>query len=515
MAGTEPVIKPPLGSDDGQAIREWLDALSSGRCSAETFLDEMEERSASDRETSWEVLALLDQYYRRGKIPLPVFRQIKSQLEGSALGTNEVAKSEPGASPSRVTSPAWNEIVPQSRNDARTTTGDVTVGDLLRNRYRLLEVRGRGGMGIVFEALDEYRLDLPESDQRVALKVLHTAVSARKELLADLQREFQHLQLLSHPNIVRVHEFDRDGDTAFFTMELLSGVLLSRILTARQGVPLPLRYALALIREVGAALSHAHSRGVIHGDVSPKNIMITHDGQVRVLDFGASHRAPTADADGTAHVSVATLGYASCQLLEGRRPEASDDLFAFACVAYVALSGQHPFPKLTALQARSRRVHPARPPRLPSRQWRVLREGLHWESSQRPPDLDIWLKRLDLRRAASRMPPVPSLLDTAGYHRSRATSAAAALTAMGLLFGGGYWAWANGFFPVNDMLSRAGTFLANLTAPSSAPRAPVFPPLPAPAVQPKTSEVTAHPATAARPTRAASTSAAAAPAVPA
>src|SRR6202035_1794238 len=141
---------------------------------------------------------------------------------------------------------------------------EVAIGDLLRDRYRVRGILGQGGMGTVFEAIDEYRLDLPTSGQRIAIKVLHTEVTHREELLAELQREFQHLQLLSHPNIVRVHEFDRDGDVAFFTMELLSGALLSHVLQTRNAVALPRPYAWAVIRDVGAALSHAHSRGVIH-----------------------------------------------------------------------------------------------------------------------------------------------------------------------------------------------------------------------------------------------------------
>ena len=349
---------------------------------------------------------------------------------------------------------------------------------MLRGRYRVRGVVGHGGMGTVFEATDEYRIDLPTTGRRLAVKVLHTAVTQREELLAELQREFQHLQLLSHPNIVRVHEFDRDGDVAFFTMELLSGGLLSVVLQARNGIALPRRHALAVIRDAGAALSHAHSRGVIHGDINPQNIFITHDGELRVLDFGASHHLLperwTADSTVTLRSPVATPGYASCQQLEGQQPDVRDDVFAFACVIYVLLSGQHPFPKRTAVEARAQRLRPRRPPGLSGHQWRVLREGLRWDRERRPSNVQEWLDRFGLGGAAPRVPAMPVLVNTGAPRNGRPMRAAAALGLFALLAAGGYWA-----FTHYDSLGRDFDSLArNFTEwrnQSSAPRAPEVP----------------------------------------
>ena len=314
---------------------------------------------------------------------------------------------------SAVTTPAGASArqappVARTRLQEARQVQDVAIGDLLRGRYRVRGVLGQGGMGTVFEAIDEYRLEMPTSGQRIAVKVLHTAVTQREELLAELQREFQHLQLLSHPNIVRVHEFDRDGDNAFFTMELLNGALLSAVLDARNAVALPRPYALVVMRDVGAALAHAHSRGIVHGDINPQNIFITNSGELRVLDFGASHKVLrdrwTAGSSLAHRTPFATPGYASCQLIEGQHPDARDDLFAFACVSYLLLSGQHPFPNRTAVEARAKRVRPARPPGLTGQQWRVLREGLRWERERRPADVQKWLDRFDLTAAAPHLP---------------------------------------------------------------------------------------------------------------
>jgi serine/threonine protein kinase len=433
---------PQTGSTGAALL--WLDALASGVCTPDAFLDAVRVQFQTDVDKGWEVLSLLDQYYRRGKIKAELFHTIKSRLESSALSVdNGVAA---GAQPPPaiiVTAPA-TASQDKASPDSQSGVGEVAIGDVLRGRYRIRGVVGRGGMGTVFEAVDQYRLDLPTTDSRLAVKVLHTAVTQREALLAELQRELQHLQLLSHPNIVRAHEFDRDGDIAFFTMELLDGALLSGVLSARNAIALPRPYALAVMRDVGAALSYAHSRGVLHGDINPQNIFITNDGEVRVLDFGASNgllRDRWTDANELSQrIPVATPGYASCQLLEGQHPDARDDLFAYACVTYVLLSGRHPFPNRTALEACAQGLRPARPPGLTRRQWRVLQEGLRWERERRPSDVQKWLERFEFAAAAPRLPPLPALVNAPPPTKSRAALAAALIALFALLAGGGYWA---------------------------------------------------------------------------
>jgi len=458
----------------------WLDALAGGICTPEAFLNAVHEQAQGDSDESWEILSLLDQYYRRGKIKAELFHTVKSRLEGSALSGDEEVTADtrphalttvpPTTVPPTTVSPASATATTEtltavptivtstsvtapaarppgkastaSRPAAREVRREVVIGDVLRGRYRIRGVFGHGGMGTVFDAIDEYRLDLPSSGKRIAIKVLHTAVTHRDELLAELQREFQHLQLLSHPNIVRVHEFDRDGDNAFFTMESLIGALLSHAIGARNAVALPRPYALAIMRDVGAALAHAHSRGVVHGDINPQNIFITNDGELRVLDFGASHKL-LRDGGLSQRAPVATPGYASCQLLEGQHPDARDDLFAFACVAYLLLSGQHPFPRLTAVEARAQRVRPRCPPGLTGRQWQVLREGLRWERDRRPADVQKWLDRFGLAAAAPHLPPLTALMNAPAPRKRRGVLAAAVVAMLAVLAAGGYWAVTN------------------------------------------------------------------------
>jgi eukaryotic-like serine/threonine-protein kinase len=482
-AGTEPTRRPPPRVDSEGATVGWLDALAGGNCTTEDFLAAMQDQFQGDRDEGWEVLSLLDQYYRRGKIKSDLFHTVKGRLEGLVLKGAEAMVVTPIRP--RVASAAVEPVAAVRRraSDPRPAGREVAIGDVLRDRYRVSAVLGHGGMGTVFEAIDEYRLELPTAGRQVAIKVLHAAVTRRDELLAELRREFQHLQLLSHPNIVRVHEFDRDGDVAFFTMELLSGALLSRVLGARHAVALPRADAFAIMRDTGAALTHAHTHGVVHGDINPRNIFITNEGEVRVLDFGASHKLPRDWRDGDGefprHAPIATPGYASCQLLEGQHPDARDDLFAFACVAYVLLSGQHPFPNRTAIEARAQRVRPRRPQGLSGRQWRVLREGLRWEREKRPSDIQKWLERFDLRGAASRVAPLTALSNAPPPHRPFPVFAAAAIVLLALLATAGYWA-ATDYDSlqrrVMDLGGRARAALANAggsPATSGVEQAPV------------------------------------------
>jgi serine/threonine protein kinase len=510
-AGIEPARwSPPRTGSEGAALL-WLDALVSGVCTPEAFLDAVRVQFQADLDQGWEVLSLLDQYYRRGKIKAELFHALKSRLESSALsvdkGVAAGARPHPAAIVTAPAAASQNRAPPDSPSAVR----EVAVGDVLRGRYRIRGVVGRGGMGTVFEAVDQYRLDLPTTDPRLAVKVLHTAVTQREELLAELQRELQHLQLLSHPNIVRVHEFDRDGDIAFFTMELLDGALLSRVLSARNAVALPRPYALAFMRDVGAALSYAHSRGVLHGDINPQNIFITNDGEVRVLDFGASNgllRDRWTEANELSQrVPVATPGYASCQLLEGQHPDARDDLFAYACVTYVLLSGRHPFPNRTAIEACAQGLRAPRPPGLTRRQWRVLREGLRWEREQRPSDVQKWLERFEFAAAAARLPPLPALVSARPPRKRGAALAAALIVMFALLAAGGYWAvtdhdslaqhvmgWSR---LARSALDRAGALPAapELVATQPAPPVAVSPAAPSPRANPTPSPIPQVPPT--------------------
>jgi serine/threonine protein kinase len=478
-AGTQ----PPDIAEEG-AIKSWLDVLASGSCDAPAFLRAMQLRFNAEPEGTWEVLSQLDQYYRRGRIETETFKAIKTALAESVLGRGRVpaapdsavrAVPPPRETPEPRDVPVAHDIVTPARmeqTDAHPrreetqtleSVGDIRPGSVLRRRYRIENVVGHGSMGTVFQILDEFRLEAPGS-QRLAIKILYPAVAKRAELLTELRREFQTLQMLSHPNIIRVFDFDRDGSLLFFTMELLNGAPLSRLLQARKLLPVERRQALALIREVGAALAYAHTRGAMHGDLNPRNIFITGSGELRVMSFGASHRVRqnTQLPDPELTLPSSASNYASCQVLEGQRADARDDLFSLACIAYLLLSGVHPFPKITALEARASKFKIRRPGNLSGRQWQALRGALRWEREKRPADVQRWLQELEVARAAKKLAPLNDLLETPAAKGSLPWRAVGTAAGVALLLCGAYWALTH-----QDLLpSLAST--ASVRAPVSA-----------------------------------------------
>ena len=291
----------------------------------------------------------------------------------------------------------------------------VTLGRVLRDRYVLEKRLGSGGMGTVFKALDRYRSDLPEANRYVAIKILHQKSDDRVELLDNLRREFYCTQMLSHRNIIKVYELDRDGDLDFFTMELLEGELLSSVTERLHPLPMSRAHAWAIIREIGAGLAHAHARNVVHTDLKPHNIMITSAGEVRILDFGASSTSMRQGSDVLSRrnaLSAITPAYACCELLAGRSADPRDDIYAFACIAYELLAGSHPFQRRPSTVARDLGVVPQRPPGLSGRQWRALQMGLSWHRAGRSVTAQAWLDRMHAARAAAKKLPRPAVLES-------------------------------------------------------------------------------------------------------
>jgi len=273
----------------------------------------------------------------------------------------------------------------------------VGVGRILRDRYVIQERLDAGGEGTVFKALDLYRSSLPMADQFVGIKVLHTCKECSDQTLADLQRELNRGQRLSHPNIVNVYELDQDEGVVFLTMELLEGISLAGIIQRMRPSSMDPAQAWSLVRQIGSGLAHAHARGVVHGDLKPRNVFITSTGELRILDFGAARLLTTSGSPDAisplGRVSL-TPAYASCEQLEGRIPDPSDDLYSFACICYEMLTGIHPFASRPANLARDFRVLAVRPRGVTSRQWKTLQMGLSWHRAGRSISIAEWTRRL-------------------------------------------------------------------------------------------------------------------------
>ena len=278
-------------------------------------------------------------------------------------------------------------------------------GTVLADRFVLQSVLGRGGMGVVYRALDRRREEAGAGNPFVALKVLRNELHARPAARSRLFAEALQGQYLQHPSIVAVHDFDRDGELAFVTMELLEGERLRTALVRSAPDGLPRHEAFALLRGILEATSYLHENGFVHRDLTPGNIMVASDGKPKLMDFGLAQRPRRGDdpalgseADPGAH----TPAYACPELIDGAPPDPRDDVYALGVLSYEVLTGRHPFDKMAADEARRRKRKPARVPGLNAEQWRTLRSALSFDAAGRPADAGHFLNGMQLVTEARR-----------------------------------------------------------------------------------------------------------------
>jgi non-specific serine/threonine protein kinase len=266
----------------------------------------------------------------------------------------------------------------------------ATVGMLLKGRFLLEREIGRGGMGVVFLARDERKVEARDRDPYVAVKVLNDEFRRHPDSLIALQRESRRSQLLAHDNIVRVFDFDKDGTIVFMTMEYVDGQDLKTLIRERAFNGMPLTQARPLIEGMAWALKRAHSAGVVHSDFKPGNVMVTRDGVPKVFDFGIA-RAGKHLGEATGEQTVfdaGTLGaltpaYASLEMIQGKEPTPSDDIYALGCVAFELLTGKHPFDKVSAEVALREGRKPPLVPGITKRQYKTLCDAVAFHGEQR------------------------------------------------------------------------------------------------------------------------------------
>ncbi|GLQ91185.1 protein kinase domain-containing protein [Dyella acidisoli] len=283
----------------------------------------------------------------------------------------------------------------------------ATVGMLLKGRFLLEREIGRGGMGVVYLARDERKVEARDRDPYVAVKVLNDEFRRHPDSLIALQREARRSQLLAHDNIVRVFDFDKDGTIVFMTMEYVDGQDLKALIREKAYNGLPLSQARLLIEGMAWALKRAHSAGVVHSDFKPGNVMVTRDGVPKVFDFGIARAGKHAsDASGEQTLfDAGTLGaltpaYASLEMIQGKEPTPSDDIYALGCVAFELLTGKHPFDKVSAEVALREGRKPPLVPGLTKRQYKALCDAVAFHGEQRlknAVDLVEGLRELSLR----------------------------------------------------------------------------------------------------------------------
>jgi beta-lactam-binding protein with PASTA domain/tRNA A-37 threonylcarbamoyl transferase component Bud32 len=224
---------------------------------------------------------------------------------------------------------------------------DGLVGQTLDGRYRVLSRIARGGMATVYEATDS-RLD-----RTVAIKVMHPGLAEDSAFVERFRREARAAARLSHPNVVAVHDQGETSGLPYLVMEYVSGQTLRDVL--RDHGPLTPEQALTIIEPVLDALAAAHDAGFIHRDIKPENILISHDGRIKVADFGLARAVTTMSA--TQGVLIGTVAYLSPEHVERGEADARSDVYGAGICLFEMLTGSVPYSAENPLTVAYQHVH--------------------------------------------------------------------------------------------------------------------------------------------------------------
>lgn len=265
---------------------------------------------------------------------------------------------------------------------ADSDTNQASQTSLIGERYRVLRVIGRGGMALVYEAIDE------ATGKHLAVKQLHAQRASGDGHMARLfATEFHTLTQLAHPRVVAVYDYQTLPDGAFYTMELLDGGDLY------EQKKLPWREACALLCDVCSALSLLHSRRFVHRDVTPRNIRRTRDGKAKLIDFGAM--VPF----GTHKHAVGTPPFSAPEVVMGQPLDGRADLYSIGATAYYALTGHNAYRARTFDDLRNAwRSRPALPshyaPDVPPDLDQLVMSLLNLQAARRPASAGAAIERL-------------------------------------------------------------------------------------------------------------------------
>jgi len=229
---------------------------------------------------------------------------------------------------------------PVSTVDDNDDTGSTLYGvrpdTVLGGRFRLMRRIGSGGMGDVWLAEDT------ELHEQAAIKILRDTLVGDSEALGDLKKEVAVTRKLRHPNIVAVFDLHIESGLYFIVMEYVEGCTLAHAL-AKRGIPFELAEILPWARQMATALDYAHQQGVLHRDVKPANMLLTHDGTAKLADFGIARIAEDTETKVTGREASGTLPYMSPEQLMGEPCDNRSDLYSLAASLYELLSGKPPF----------------------------------------------------------------------------------------------------------------------------------------------------------------------------
>lgn len=207
------------------------------------------------------------------------------------------------------------------------------IGETLDDRYRILELIGEGGMAKVYKASD-LRLN-----RNVAVKIMREELFLNTASRDAFYAEAHAVAMLSHPNIVGVYDVNGSGITEYIVMELLDGITLRQYIEKMHQIPW--KQVIHFAKQISDALSHAHSKGIIHRDIKPQNIILLPNGSLKVADFGIAALENQLQESG--NQAIGSLNYIAPEQLRGEPASAATDVYALGIVMYEMLTGFKPY----------------------------------------------------------------------------------------------------------------------------------------------------------------------------
>jgi serine/threonine protein kinase len=330
-----------------------------------------------------------------GAMPPSAITKVEGHLAGCRECRQLVAALAMDAAHDSNLATVPHEKLSPSQMTARPTR-KLTVGDRV-GRYLVLSALGAGGMGVVFSAYD------PQLDRKVALKLLRGGINYNtKDARARLRREAQAIAQLSHPNVVAVYDVGTtEEDDLYIAMEFVEGDTLT---TWLKQYPRTWREIVDVFLQAARGLMSAHSVGLLHRDFKPDNVLVGHDGRVRVTDFGLARSLITPEEGARPRPATAALSaeltatgtvlgtprYMAPEQLTGPDIDARADQFSFCVALYEALYGTHPLPGATSVSMLEKNEKALPPPdgsKIPAYIARCVMRGLERERQKRYPGM--------------------------------------------------------------------------------------------------------------------------------
>ncbi len=239
------------------------------------------------------------------------------------------------------------------------------IGATFDGRYKIERVVGIGGMAFVYEATDE------QTGGKVALKLLKEKFSDDNRTVKRLINESKSLELLNHTNIVKVHDISIQTKYKYIVMEYTNGITLRKYMNYKR--PIEWREAVEFTDQILLALDNAHTKGIIHRDIKPQNIMIMQGGKVKVTDFGIA-KMPNSESLTMVDKAIGTVYYISPEQASSRKIDARSDIYSLGVMLYEMVTGQMPFTADTPIAVIMK--HMNTPPVPPSKLVPTIPKGL-------------------------------------------------------------------------------------------------------------------------------------------